>query len=87
MLLCSLAPRERQVSDNKRSKVLCLDASIRDTMTGFLAISLEYCNDRLRLLEGLFGETGSILHKRIYGDAFQICIAHGDQARAAVSVE
>lgn len=85
--LCSSPPQRLQESDTRRTEIQRLDATIGDTMMSFPAISLENCKDRLCLLEEEYGETGSALHARTYSDAFQICIAHADQARAAVFAE
>lgn len=49
--------------------------------------SLADCQSLLRVLEEEYKDGVGVLIARLYYDAFQICITHGDQARASVFAE
>ncbi|KAI1185169.1 hypothetical protein F5B17DRAFT_45344 [Nemania serpens] len=49
--------------------------------------SLAACHDLLQLLDEEYGGVAIALLARLYYDAFQISVAHGDQARASVFAE
>lgn len=82
---CMLPPLELRESDARRLAIERLDDSIGDPsrMLAKPAESLGDCLSLLQTLEKEFdGHTG--IHTcRLYYDAFQICVAHGDQARAS----
>ena len=83
---CSLAPPQQRASDERRLSIQRLDDAIGDPfrMVGRPRESLRDCGSLLQILteehEGCFGA----LIARLYYDAFQICVAHGDRARAGV---
>ncbi|KAK0779642.1 hypothetical protein LTR02_014355 [Friedmanniomyces endolithicus] len=83
---CSLPPVELQASDARRLRIQQLDNAVGDPvrMMHNPIASIADCKSLLNLLEMEHGRSGSALFARLYYDAFQISIAHGDQARAAV---
>ncbi|ROW01302.1 hypothetical protein VMCG_05980 [Cytospora schulzeri] len=87
--ICTLPPAELQASDVRRLLIQRLDDAIGDPfrMETSPRESLKDCHSLLQALEEEFeGHTGA--HSaRLYYDAFQVCIAHGDQARASVFAE
>jgi hypothetical protein len=85
--LCSVSPASRQESDKRFNELSRLDDSIGD---GFQLICsplscLQNAHKMLRLfqMEGIMDARVP----RLYYDAFQIVIAHGDQARATVFLQ
>lgn len=84
--LCSLAPPELQKSDARRLKIQQLDDKIGDPSYVMSRPDncLTDCHSLLQVLEEEFHGGAGTLIARLYYDAFQISIAHGDQARASV---
>ena len=82
--LCSLPLPELQLSDNRRVHIQRLDNAIGDPgrVLGRPYDCLADCRSLLQLLEEEYN--GGVLIARLYYDAFQISITHGDQARASV---
>lgn len=81
--VCGASPREVAASDRRRREIARLDGIIGG---GMIVITnpprcLEHCKDILRLYmeEGMNDDS---LFKT-YNDAFQVCIMHGDLARAS----
>ncbi|KAK3373439.1 SET domain-containing protein 5 [Lasiosphaeria ovina] len=74
-----------QASDSRRLRLRRLDDSTGDA--GLMARnpgkSLRLCRALLRDLADEFGPGNALLARTCY-DAFQVCVAHGDLARAAV---
>jgi hypothetical protein len=88
--LCSLPPEELHASDELRQLIEELDEQIGNpfTMRRQPDVSLHRCKTLLELLVKEYGISSDISHEaRCYYDAFQIAIAHGDQARAQVFAE
>lgn len=88
-VVCSLHPTECHASDVRRSQIQSLDDAIGDPfqMMNDPNSSLKNCRSLLKLLnEEYHGNAGAFI-PRLYYDAFQISIAHGDQARASVFAE
>ncbi|KAF1981467.1 SET domain-containing protein [Aulographum hederae CBS 113979] len=88
---CNLisAPDELMVSETRRERIENLDKAIGDPFAMFLRPSdtLLNCRELLQALDEEYnGHTGA-LDARAYYDAFQVCAAHGDQARASVFAE
>jgi hypothetical protein len=77
-------------SDGRRLQIQRLDDQIGDPIKMFRnpAASLADCHLMLQVLDEEYGRglAGALL-ARLYYDAFQVCIAHGDQARALVFAE
>ncbi|OIW23875.1 SET domain-containing protein [Coniochaeta ligniaria NRRL 30616] len=86
--VCSLGIPELQASDTRRLQIQALDDAIGDPfrMRSSPAASLADCHSLLGVLDEEYG-TGRAVLARLYYDAFQICIAHSDQARATVFAE
>ncbi|KAF2008485.1 hypothetical protein BU24DRAFT_437867 [Aaosphaeria arxii CBS 175.79] len=83
---CSLPPPELDDSDARRLQIQLLDAAIGDPYR-IMSEPREVLRDCYSMLQNLNEEFGGyigILGARLYYDAFQISIAHGDQARASV---
>ncbi|KAI1630600.1 SET domain-containing protein [Biscogniauxia mediterranea] len=83
---CSLPPPMLKASDSRRESIQRLDDSIGDPW-GMLSnpiTSLGDCYSLLQVLREEFDGYPEVLLGRLYYDAFQICITHGDQARAAI---
>lgn len=86
---CSLPPAELQASDARRLLIQSLDNAIGDPfrMAKSPKESLGDCHSLLQLLNEEYDGCAGALSARLYYDAFQISIAHGDQARASVFAE
>jgi hypothetical protein len=86
---CSLPPPELHASDARRLLIQGLDDAIGDPfrMASRPNESLRNCRSLLRALEEEYKECIGVLGFRLCYDAFQVCIAHGDQARASVFAE
>ncbi|KAG6997745.1 SET domain-containing protein 5 [Physcia stellaris] len=82
--VCSLPPLELQNSDARRLQIQHLDQTIGDPNRVMSRPDdcLADCRSLLQVLEEEFH--GGAPSARLYYDAFQICITHGDQARASV---
>lgn len=82
--ICSRQANELQQSDERRRQIQRLDAAIGNGLRVMQSPRdcLKDCHVLLKILEEEFeGSHGAHL-ARLYYDAFQICIVHGDQARA-----
>lgn len=86
---CSLSPDLLKASDNRRIQIQSLDKAIGDPfrMMSSPQESLSDCYLMLQVLEQEFDGCASAMIARLYYDAFQISIAHGDQARASMFAE
>lgn len=86
---CTLPPFLLQASDNRRTQIQELDDAIGDPfcMQSNPRKSLRNCYSLIRVLDQEFDEGAGALIARLYYDAFQISIAHGDQARASIFAE
>ena len=84
--VCSLALPELEISDARRIQIQHLDDAIGDSnrVMNRPDNCLADCHSLLQVLEEEYhgGAVASIA--RLYYDAFQISITHGDQARASV---
>ncbi|KAH9886585.1 hypothetical protein F4778DRAFT_786686 [Xylariomycetidae sp. FL2044] len=87
--LCTLPDEERRLSDGRRLEIKKLDEAIGDLYTMRInpSSSLKACHELSRLLEEEYQDGATIFLARLYYDAFQVSVAHGDQARAAVFAE
>lgn len=87
--LCSISPAEIQESDHRRDQMELLDASIGNPVRVMSSPDwcLQDCHSLLQILEKEFNGNAVALIARLYYDAFQISIIHGDQARAYVFAE
>jgi len=86
---CSLPPSELRASDDRRLLIQRLDDRIGDPirMMNSPKESLESCHLLLQALTREFDGHAGALVARLYYDAFQISISHGDEARASVFAE
>jgi hypothetical protein len=86
---CTLSPTDLQKSDARRRKIGELDGAIGNPMKMMTkpTESLGNCRLLLRTLETEYDGHVEPHNARLYYDAFQICIAHGDQARASAFAE
>jgi hypothetical protein len=82
--LCSLINETLEISDARQLQMEFLDNAIgdSDTVMESPGIALARCRELLSLYE-IEGITDPRV-ARVYYDAFQICITHGDEARASV---
>ncbi|KAI0426058.1 hypothetical protein F5Y09DRAFT_320136 [Xylaria sp. FL1042] len=87
--LCTLPHDELQASDSRRRRIQELDGKIGDpqAMMTEPLLSLQACQALFKILVDEYGTHDMALVPRVYYDAFQIVISHGDQARAAVFAE
>ncbi|CAJ2504959.1 Uu.00g123530.m01.CDS01 [Anthostomella pinea] len=89
-VVCSLPTDKLQQSDERRGPIERLEEAIGDPLRMMQqpGARLTGCRSLLRLLVEVYTEVGAgLLVARLYNDAFQICAAHGDRARAAVFAE
>ncbi|KAJ5972148.1 uncharacterized protein N7479_002066 [Penicillium vulpinum] len=87
--ICSRQPTELKQSDERRRQIQRLDAAIGDGLRVMYSPKdcLRDCRVLLQVLEEEYeGSHGAHL-ARLYYDAFQVSIVHGDQARAGVFAE
>ncbi|KAJ5823351.1 hypothetical protein N7447_005691 [Penicillium robsamsonii] len=87
--ICSRQPDELQQSDERRREIKRLDSEIGNALRVLQSPKdcLKDCQALLQILEKEFeGSPGAHL-TRLYYDAFQISIVHGDQARARAFAE
>ncbi|KAJ4246818.1 hypothetical protein NW762_013370 [Fusarium torreyae] len=84
--LCALPPSSLKASDSRRMRIQRLDASIGNpfNMMSNPKSSLEACCTLLQTLREEYDGWAGALDARLYYDAFQISIAHGDAARATI---
>lgn len=87
--ICIHPPSELQAIDGRRVLIQSLDEKIGDPfrMATKPEESLSHCHSLLQVLKEEFGGHIGAHGARLYYDAFQVCIAHGDQARASVFAE
>ena len=87
--LCSLQAPELQISDARRLRIQHLDDAIghSDRVMNRPDDCLADCHSLLQIIEEEYKDTTNALIARLYYDAFQISITHGDQARASVFAE
>jgi hypothetical protein len=90
--ICSLPPSRLQLSDDRRVQMRCqLSTKITDyTLTSEDAeICLAACYNLFKLLEEEFGghDLADYHVFPVYHDAFWVCIAHADEARASAFAE
>lgn len=81
--MCSQNDEDVSASDIRRGRILQLQSAIGD---GMLIVmnpdrALTSCKEVLQLLDQE-GESGAMVYSAYY-DAFQVCVAHGDHARAS----
>jgi hypothetical protein len=83
--VCILPPGDLQASDARRRQIQLLDEAIGDPERVMKNPdeSLADCHALLQILEEEFKGSAGVLIARLYYDAFQISISHGDQARAS----
>ena len=84
--VCSLSLPELQISDARRLQIQHLDDAIGDSdrVMNRPDECLADCHSLLQLLEDEYSGGAGASIARLYYDAFQISITHGDQARASV---
>jgi hypothetical protein len=87
--LCILPPVDLQASDARRRQIQLLDEAIGDPERVMMRPeeSLADCHSLLQVLEEEYKDGAGALIARLYYDAFQISITHGDQARASAFAE
>jgi SET domain len=87
--LCSLPLPDLQISDARRLQIQHLDNVIGDSDSVMKKPDdcLTDCHCLLQVLEVEYKGSAVALIARLYYDAFQISITHGDQARASVFAE
>ncbi|TGO64697.1 hypothetical protein BCON_0006g01000 [Botryotinia convoluta] len=80
---------EITISDNRRTQIKNLDDAIGDPfrMKSNPQESLSDCYSLIQVLDQEFDGCAGASIARLYYDAFQISIAHGDQARASIFAE
>lgn len=83
---CSGSSSELQDSDTRRRLIRSLDDAIGDptNMMRRPNESLSNCLKLLQILKAEFDDGAGPLNARLYYDAFQVSIAHGDLARASI---
>ncbi|KAG5793906.1 hypothetical protein H9Q69_007023 [Fusarium xylarioides] len=82
--LCSLPPLQLEASDDHRVRIQQLGTSIKNafTMKDNPEANLKACLSLLHTLQEEYGVCVAPHSARLYYDAFQIAIAHGDVGRA-----
>jgi hypothetical protein len=87
--LCILPPADLQASDARRRQIQLLDNAIGDPERRMKKPeeSLADCHSLLQILDEEYKGSAGALIPRLYYDAFQISISHGDQARASAFAE
>ncbi|OAL46819.1 hypothetical protein IQ07DRAFT_545876, partial [Pyrenochaeta sp. DS3sAY3a] len=86
---CDVTPAEQEASDARRLQINKLDDEIGNPyrFAKNPRSCLKDCHSLLQLLKEEFTGYAGVLNARAYYDAFQVCIAHGDQARAKACAE
>lgn len=84
--LCLLTSDQVEASDARRVQINRLDSSIGNASTVLNKPddALAACHSLAELLKEEYDVSVGVRLARLYYDAFQICITHGDQARASV---
>jgi hypothetical protein len=87
--LCSNQAAPLQESDARRAEITRLDQAIGDPSRTMTAPhqGISDCRRMLQLLRTEYKSCAPTLEARLYYDAFQISIIHGDQARASAFAE
>lgn len=87
--ICTLPGPQLQISDNRRARIQDYDDAIGNPlrMANSPKQSLGDCRSLMQLLNEEYAGCPGLLIARLYYDAFQISISHGDQARASVFAE
>ncbi|KAG6113395.1 hypothetical protein E4U31_000945 [Claviceps sp. LM219 group G6] len=87
--MCVLPTADIQASNGRRAEMENHDRAIANPlqMMAQPEKSLAHCRSMLKLLDEEYPACTTSLHTRAYYDAFQICVAHGDQARASIFAE
>ncbi|KAG5957479.1 hypothetical protein E4U58_005978 [Claviceps cyperi] len=87
--MCVLPAADIQASNGRRAEMENHDRAIANPLQMMTQPekSLAHCRSMLRLLYEEYPASTTSLHTRAYFDAFQICIAHGDQTRASIFAE
>ncbi|KAI0878083.1 hypothetical protein GGS24DRAFT_487408 [Hypoxylon argillaceum] len=87
--LCSLPHEELQASDRRRRQIQRLDEQIGNGLTMMTEplVSLQACQALLKTLIDEYHSRDMALIPRLYYDAFQVAITHGDESRAKVFAE
>lgn len=87
--ICTLPPAELRDSDARRALIQHLFKAIGDPyrMASEPVESLRDCYSLLQTLKKEFKDHTGAHGCRLYYDAFQICVSHGDQARASAFAE
>lgn len=87
--LCSLPLPGLRISDSRRHQIQLLDDAIGnpDRVMKCPGACLADCLSLLQVLKDEYQGNPGVLSARLYYDAFQISITHGDQARASVFAE
>jgi hypothetical protein len=87
--LCSQPSSDLHISDTRRLQIKNLDDAIGDSerVMNKPEDCLADCHLLLQVLEAEYKGGAGALMARLYYDAFQISITHGDQARASVFAE
>lgn len=87
--LCSSPAAVLQASDERRKRINQLDDEIGDPMTMMTnpLVSLRACRTLRDMVVEEYRSSVTALIPRVYYDAFQITVAHSDQARAKVFAE
>lgn len=87
--ICTLPPAGLRDSNARRALIQRLDDAIGDPyrMASKPVESLRDCHSLLQALKKEFKDHTGAHDCRLYYDAFQICISHGDQARASAFAE
>ncbi|KAI9839779.1 MAG: hypothetical protein M1837_002018 [Sclerophora amabilis] len=87
--LCSLSLPDLEISDARRLRIQRLDDAIGDParVLNNPSDALTDCHRLFQVIEEEYEGSATSLVARLYYDAFQISITHGDQARASVFAE
>ncbi|KAG5988489.1 hypothetical protein E4U52_006538 [Claviceps spartinae] len=87
--MCVLPTADIQASNGRRAEMENHNRAIANPlqMMAQPEKSLAHCRSMLKLLDEEYPACTTSLHTRAYYDAFQICVAHGDQARASIFAE
>jgi hypothetical protein len=87
--LCTSSPSLLHLSDTRRLEIERLDEAIGSPNRVMFnpGACLADCQSLLQLVRDEYQGACEPLNARLYYDAFQICITHGDQARAKIFAE
>ena len=87
--VCSLPPPELHRSNGRREQIQQLGEAIGDPFRIMRnpITALSDCYSSFKLIKEEYRGHAGALFPRLYYDAFQICVAHGDRSRATVFAE